>query len=150
MVPMAVGVGAALAGEAALPAAGMGPVRPEGCAVDGEEGPLAGPEAFRIVSVQHLDFKSFGERLAADRNRAGMDEESRVSAFLHVHPVKFHNEVFVHTLGPHYAGWDTRRDHQAVAEGESVRGAVDVHPAAEVPAVEHGNEALLRRISAYV
>src|SRR5438045_4811200 len=51
-------------------------------------------------------------------------------------PVEFEDEVLVHPVGAEHAPRLAGGDDLAVADGEGVRGAVDVDPAGQVLAVE--------------
>ena len=89
---------------------------------------------------EHLDLNSSCEASSFCGFGFAPEECSGVSAWFHVTPFDFHDEVFVMAIGSHYADGMAGADEDAVFYGPCVVCGVYVYPAGEVGAIEDVNE----------
>src|SRR5262245_50460031 len=131
VVPLAGGLAAALAGQAAHPALGVWSVRLQAGPLDGEDVAVAGV-IVGVEAVEDLDLDPAGEGGAGGRQGVAPDEQARVALFLEVLPLHFEDEVLVHLCGAQEAERDAGGDDHPVARGEGFGAAGDGDPALEV------------------
>ena len=144
VVPLVGALAAQLAREAAVALAGAerlhrGTMDREDVAVRGE------PVGLAVAMVEHLDLDGAEEGLAGGGQGAGPDEHARVAAGLHVTPFELEDEVLELPRRAQRARGDAIAVQNAVTRHEGLGGAVHVDPALQVPAVEQGLEAVVRR-----
>ena len=143
MVPLARGVRAFLAWQTTHPAFRVRTVRDHGRALDRENVAIARGD-FGFVPVKNLQFDRFGERLAADGQRAAPDKATGVAAGLHMLPLKLENKIFVLARGAQHARRHAGGHDDAVAYGKCAGCAIHIGPAGEVASVEEGRPVLRR------
>src|SRR5262245_49919203 len=130
----------------------MRAVRDAGRPPDAEQVALAGGSDLALLVLvgevdEHLDFDAARVAGADSRQRIGPDKEAAVADRArfgrHVHPVELRDEVLVLLLGPQIPRRLARGYDLAILHEERIRVTVDIHPAGEVPAVEHRHKALV-------
>ena len=141
--------------QAPRPAVGVRPVGDAGRAPDAEQVALAGGGDLALLVLvgevhEHLHLDAARVAGANGGEGVGPDEEAAVADRAgfgrHVHPVELRDEVLILLVGSQVARRLARGDDLAVLDEEGAGGAVDVHPARQVLAVEHGDEAVLRSL----
>jgi hypothetical protein len=128
----------------------MRPIRLAASAPDAEEVAVTGSRAAALVVLpvqidEHLHLDAARVARPLRRHRVGPDKETGVSDVFRVdvQPIELANEVLVLLLRPQKPGGPPRRHDHVVLDIERVRMAIDVDPAGEVFAVEHGTEAVV-------
>ena len=102
------------------------------------------PVRFAIPVVEDLNLNGSQERLTQRRHRARPDKHPCIAARLEVPPLQLQDEILVLALGAQGSGRNAIAVDHALPDRERLRGAVDVDPPPQIPAIEDRPEDRLR------